>query len=160
MANICLVSCTSKKQLGKHKACDLYMKSRWFEKARPLAEYYDKWFIISAEHYLVDPEEEIGFYKKTLKEMKKPERIQWAEKVLSSLLPCLTKGDTITIYAGNTYREFIEPKLKEIRFQVTVPLKGISGLEIQRKKLEEALEWCQKHGFTFDLWKKIADSRI
>lgn len=66
---IVIVQCTAEKAETDRKlpAKDLYMESRLFEAQRRYAEAYgDHWFILSAKHGLLSPEEEIRPYDEKL----------------------------------------------------------------------------------------------
>ena len=61
-----LVSCVSKKQNSAQPARELYV-SAWFLKARAYAEAHgERWFVLSAEHGLLRPDDVIHPYEKTL----------------------------------------------------------------------------------------------
>ena len=83
------------------------------------------WRILSAKYGLVHPEEEICHYEKTLKTMRVKERRAWAECVLAGLGPCLDGVDTVVFFAGQQYREFLEPELCKRGLAVCVPMRGL-----------------------------------
>ena len=69
-----LISCVSVKRASPAAARDLYI-SPWFKKARHYVERKGcPWFILSAEHGLVRPNEMIAPYTKTLNAMPINER--------------------------------------------------------------------------------------
>jgi hypothetical protein len=114
-----LVSCVGKKAPGSCRAKDLY-QSEWFRKARRWAEQNgSRWYILSALHGLLYPENSIPPYEKTLNEMPVEERKQWG-KLVSNQLRNIPPG-RIVILAGEKYREY----LKTDRHIVDVPLKGL-----------------------------------
>ena len=120
-----LVSCVKTKGVGSAAAMDLYT-SNWFRKARACVEKTGcPWRILSAKYGLVHPEEKILPYEKTLKTMRVKERRAWAERVLDGLGPCLDGVDTVVFFAGQRYREFLEPKLRERGLAVCVPMSGL-----------------------------------
>ena len=123
-----LVSCVSKKLEATARAEELY-RSIWFLKARAYVVARmltgDRWFILSAEHHLVEPGSMVAPYEKTLLRMSKPERMDWGARVLSQLGEVLRRGDRIVILAGARYREFLEPGLLRAGFDVSVPLRGL-----------------------------------
>jgi hypothetical protein len=62
----CLVSCVSQKRERACEAQDFYI-SEWFRKARHFAETSGcPWYILSAEHGLVRPEQLVAPYEKHL----------------------------------------------------------------------------------------------
>jgi len=86
MKKIILISCVSKKLNKKTRARDLYIS--------PLFKYNlkyakslnpDKIFILSAKHGLIDLNDKIEPYDKTLNKMSKAERQEWAKNVINKL---------------------------------------------------------------------------
>lgn len=137
MRKIILISCVSKKIDYKTKAKSLYMG--------PLFRYHlryayslkpHKIFILSAKYGLIDLNEEIEPYNKTLNKMTKIERKHWSEKVLNQLNKKVDlKEDEIIFLAGNNYREYLIPFIKNYK----IPLKGL-GIGKQLKYLKEKLK--------------------
>jgi len=125
---IYLVSCVSKKKQGKHPAKDIY-DSPWFRKARSYVEQRlqlgDEWFILSAKHGLLCPDDVIEPYETTLNKMKKKERQEWAKQVLGSLKSAVGKADIVIILAGIPYREFLQEDLTNWYGRVEVPMEGL-----------------------------------
>ena len=120
-----LVSCVKTKGAGPASAKDLYT-SAWFRKARACVEKTGcPWRILSAKYGLVHPEEEICHYEKTLNTMPVKERRAWAKCVLDGLGPCLDGVDTVVFFAGQQYREFLEPELCKRGLAVCVPMRGL-----------------------------------
>lgn len=121
-----LVSCVKTKLPQPARAKDLYV-SDWFRKARACVEREGgAWRILSAKYGLVDPEEVIQPYEKTLTTMRVVERRMWAAKVLDALEPCLADADTVVFFAGKRYREFLEPSLRSRGVALDVPMRGLS----------------------------------
>jgi hypothetical protein len=59
----------SKKQLGIHKAEELYI-SDWFIKAKKyIKQNYNEWYILSAKHGLIKPNDLIETYNEYLPKM-------------------------------------------------------------------------------------------
>lgn len=137
-ARLFLVSCVKTKRAMPAAAMDLYT-SNWFQKARACVEKTGcPWRILSAEYGLVHPEEEIGPYEKTLKTMRIADRRTWADRVLAGLGPCLDGVDTVVFLAGQRYREFLEPALRDQGLAVRVPMSGLGQGE-QLAWLDECL---------------------
>lgn len=130
-AGLYLVSCVKKKLSRRAPAKKLYV-SDWFRKARAIVEATEKpWYILSAKHGLVDPHAVIEPYEKTLNDMSKNERTDWSRKVMRALDPNLAGVDSIAIFAGEKYREFLESELRERGITVHVPMKGLrSGKQL------------------------------
>jgi hypothetical protein len=131
MSKVVLVSCSSGKESQAAPAEELYnsdLFKKQMEYAKKLTNPNDI-YIISAKYHLVPLRTEIEPYNKTLKEMPAPDREKWAEVVLDQLKK---KGydlqkDKFVILAGNAYRQYLEPHMKNIE----VPF---SGLRIGQQK--------------------------
>jgi len=136
---IALVSCVSKKQKGIHKAKDLYV-SDWFKKARIYVENnnYNKWYILSAKHYLVEPEKELGYYELYLPKQSKEYKREWGLKVSGQLIIPNDKNVEIDIFAGVEYRKHLVPLLEARGFNVNVPMQGL-GIGSQLKWFKDRL---------------------
>lgn len=137
-----LVSCTKSKAADASPARELYAASDWFAKARAYVEAQGAaWFILSAEHGLVEPGEILRPYETTLLRMRKPARRAWAELVIGQLASRRLLGRArFVLLAGETYREFLEPWLTgEGRWPELgqVPLRGL-GLGEQKAWLARA----------------------
>lgn len=121
-----LVSCVKTKLSRPAKAKELYV-SNWFRKARAYVEREGGvWRILSAKYGLVHPEDVIQPYEKTLIKMRVKERRAWAGNVLQALGPCFADADTVVFFAGERYREFLEPRLRSRGIGVDVPMRGLS----------------------------------
>lgn len=126
LKRVFIISCVAKKKAGRHKAADLYT-SAWFTKARRLVEATDApWFILSAEHGLLDPDTIIGPYNKTLNTMPTAERRAWAERVQRHMSERLPDADELIILAGVRYRENLMSYLQGRFAKVTVPMEGLT----------------------------------
>lgn len=121
-----LVSCVKTKGPGPAPAKDLYT-SAWFRKARAYVEKKSRpWHILSAQYGLVHPERVIPPYEQTLETMPVAKRRAWAETVLAELEPSLAGVDTVIFLAGQAYREFLAPALRDRGLTVCVPMAGLS----------------------------------
>jgi hypothetical protein len=139
---VVLIACATSKQNAPSAARDLYI-STLFREARRFAEFNaDLWFILSALHGIVEPEEVIAPYERTLNEMPVAERRDWATGVNRRLPTLLPSNACVTILAGKKYREFIEPFLRERRFEVRTPL---AHLGIGRQ-----VQWLQRANISYD----------
>lgn len=136
MRKLCLVSCVSSKAESKRIAKDLYT-SPLFRYARAVAERdYDRWFILSAKHGLLSPNDEVSPYDETLITQPTEQRIRWANRVVKQLRKELKPDDEVTFLAGDLYREFIMPQLVEQGFACAIPLAGLGlGQQIHTLKL-------------------------
>ncbi|MDD9744733.1 hypothetical protein PVW49_12265 [Marinovum sp. PR37] len=126
MKQVILVSCVAGKKPALNRAADLYT-SAWFIKARRLVEAAGApWFILSAEHGLLDPETMVGPYDKTLNTMSAAERRAWAKQVRHQMDATLPDADEVVVLAGNRYRECLMPYLRACFPEVSVPMQGLT----------------------------------
>lgn len=129
-----LLACVKNKRHTEAKAKDLYV-SHYFNKGRSYVERcYDRWYILSAKYYLLNPEELIQSYEKTLKKMPIEERREWSKKVfnqISSEFPN-PRSCSLFFHTGKEYREFLIPLLRTSGYKCNVPLEGLSiGKQMQ-----------------------------
>ena len=138
MCAIHLISCVGQKQSKAAKAQDLYV-SEWFRKARTYVEgRAAPWFILSAEHGLVDPQQIIAPYDKTLNHMGVREREAWSRKVVAQMETQMPNCDEIVVLAGARYREFLMDYLARRAKRVTVPMENM--------RIGEQLSWLASQG--------------
>lgn len=121
-----LLACVSKKISQKAKAKKIYC-SPYFLKGRGyVGRCYDKWFILSTKHYLLNPETEIEPYNETLKEKSTEEKKRWAEEVFAQIKREFPEpsGYELFFHAGNEYRKYLIPLCEKAGYKCKVPLKG------------------------------------
>jgi hypothetical protein len=139
MSTVVLVSCSAGKEAKSMPAEELYnsdLFKKQMEYAKKLANSADI-FIISAKYHLVPLRKVIAPYNLTLKEMPANEREKWAEVVLKQLKDegyNLDK-DKFVILAGNAYRQYLEPHMKNVE----VPFEGLR-IGQQKKALLQKLK--------------------
>jgi cytoplasmic iron level regulating protein YaaA (DUF328/UPF0246 family) len=139
MSTVVLVSCSAGKEEKAMPAEDLYnsdLFKKQLEYAKKLASSNNV-YIISAKYHLVPLNKTISPYNLTLKEMPANEREKWAEVVLKQLQE---KGynlqkDKFVILAGNAYRQYLEPHMKNVE----VPFEGLR-IGQQKKALLQKLK--------------------
>jgi hypothetical protein len=129
---VALVSCVKSKQSVPAPARDLYT-SALFRGLRAYAELHaDRWYVLSAEHGLVEPSAVLAPYEKTLNRMRRVDRDRWAAKVQQQLGEVLPESAEVIVLAGERYREELIPFLTERGCSVTIPLKGMPfGKQLQ-----------------------------
>jgi len=132
---IALVSCVKQKRSSAAPARDLYV-SDLFRGLRRYAEARaGAWYILSAEHGLLHPDQVVAPYERTLNTMRKPERLAWASRVQRQLLEVLPASAEVILLAGARYREDLEPFLRSMGYEVSVPLAGLAlGKQLQYLK--------------------------
>lgn len=110
MRRIILLSCVSKKRDFKTTAANLYDSTLFkyaFRYAKSLNP--DKIYILSALYGLLETDEIVKPYNKTLNEMNKRDRIEWSNIVLEQLRDkeLDLNNDHFVILAGNNYRKYL-----------------------------------------------------
>lgn len=126
--DILLVTCVKTKQTRPAPAKDLYT-SALFLRERAYAERYGvPWFILSAEHGLVAPDEWLAPYERYLPDMSRKFRSAWSAWVAArlELLAGPLAGKTVEIHAGSVYLDAVRPELEALGATVVDPLKGLS----------------------------------
>lgn len=132
-----LVSCVSQKRDTPSPAKDLYV-SKWFRKARAYVEASGcPWFILSAQYGLVDPDQVIATYDKTLNTMPVAERREWASRVLAQLNRAVPRLARFVVLAGKHYREFLLDSLRIRGVEVVEPL--------AEQRIGEQLRWLSRN---------------
>ena len=136
---IVLVSCVSSKREAATRAEELYT-SPLFQKASSYARQIgDEWYILSAEHGLLDPKTVIKPYDKTLNKMPAAARRTWARRVVEQLQGVLRPGDCVVFLAGKKYRENLVTRIREMNCSIEVPMEGL-GIGRQLRWLNQHLE--------------------
>jgi hypothetical protein len=130
---VALVACVKSKQPSPAPAKDLYT-STLFRGMRAFAEANaDAWYILSAEHGLLDPDQVTAPYERTLNKMGKAARQEWAARVQRQLAAVLPARAEVIILAGERYREGLVPLLESRGYGVSIPLQGLPfGRQLQR----------------------------
>lgn len=124
---VALVSCVKTKSNHALPAKDLYI-SDWFKKARALVERSEtEWFILSAEHGILDPNDVIEPYERTLKTMGVAEKRAWAARVASQMETKLPAADEVIVLAGMDYRTYLMPYLRSRFASVVIPMEGLTS---------------------------------
>ena len=157
MIKVCLVACASAKMATKAPAQDLYT-SALFQKARAYAtSRFDEWYILSAKHGLLLPNQEIAPYDKTLNNMPKKARLEWADCVFRAILSNVGRKAVLAFVAGERYRADLITRLANEGYAIRVPLEGLSiGMQLSwLKKLQDNSERLQHLDEFYTLIKKL-----
>lgn len=124
-AEITLVSCVGEKLKMSAPVKDIY-QSAWFKKARTYVESQEwDWYVISAEHGLLERDRIIAPYEKTLNDMPADEVKAWSRKVFDQILNVLPDGGHVRIFAGKNYRKYLIPLLENAGYAIEIPLEGL-----------------------------------
>lgn len=127
-ADMLLVGCVKKKLEVPAPAKDLYV-SALFRKERAYAEESGApWFVLSAEHGLVDPEAVLEPYDLRLSKTSRDYRRSWGRTVVDQLRRVAgpLDGKTIELHAGSAYADAIRGLLSAEGATVVEPLAGLT----------------------------------
>lgn len=125
MPKIILVASMGR-QAGQVSPAKDFFLSPWFRRARAYAESSGQvWFILTATHGLLDPEEEVSPFSASFYAMDTTERKTWAMEVAAELRKFLQPGDTVEILAGPAYWQFLLDPLADVGAQVSVLVQGM-----------------------------------
>jgi Family of unknown function (DUF6884) len=120
MTSVGLVGCGKGKLDHATYARILYTGTLFRKASAYCIANYDAWFILSAKHGLLDPDDVIDPYDLSLKRLDKEERRSWAKRVLEQIDDRALNDAMFYIHAGDRYAEHLEPQLPSQR-----PLKGL-----------------------------------
>jgi hypothetical protein len=140
--DILLVTCVKSKASRPAAAKDLYT-STLFKKQRAYAERTGvPWFILSAEHGLVGPDEWMAPYERYVAHTTATYRAAWGAWVAARLeaLAGPLQDRAIEIHAGSTYLDVVRPELEKLGARVLDPLKGL--------KMGQRVAWYGDNEFT------------
>jgi hypothetical protein len=88
--------------------------------------FADGWYILSAKHHLLEPDEEIDPYEQTLNNANAMERKEWSQIVFANLESRTSPEDTVIVVAGERYCHYLVPLIEARGNQVERPTKGYS----------------------------------
>lgn len=123
-----LVGCVKSKLPRSAAARDLYTSPLFKGRRRYVERTCDRWFILSAAHGLVAPDENLAPYDQTLTKVSEAERRRWSQNVLGSLEETLgdLRGIIFEIHAGNAYcAHGLVQDLKRRGAQIEMPTMGL-----------------------------------
>jgi hypothetical protein len=130
-----LVGCVKRKAPSARPARDLYVSALFAGRRASVEKSCDEWWILSAEHGLVHPDEVLDPYDRTLKDLSTAERRQWSAQVLQKIDARIgpTSGDVLEIHAGSEYRDHgLVQGLLARESRVEVPTAGLGiGKQLQ-----------------------------
>lgn len=120
MTSVGLVACGKRKRPSAAKALDLYTGSLFRKASAYCGLTYDSWYILSAKHGLLEPDQWVEPYDLTLNGLSPDARRRWAEGVLAEIEQRGLDGSEFYLHAGERYSEFLAPRLRAER-----PLAGL-----------------------------------
>jgi len=121
----CLVACTSRKAAQPTKAELLYKSPLFFGARQYAQERCSRWFILSAKHGLVLPDQHLAPYDEALHGLKPAERQAWANRVLNRFLPLVPTSSHVVFLAGDPYRDPLSDLLGQAGYQASAPLSAL-----------------------------------
>lgn len=127
-SDVVLVTCVKTKRADPSAAKDLYI-SPLFRRQRKYAEQTGKpWFILSAEHGLVAPEEWLAPYERYLPDTPSEYRDAWGRWVVARLELLLgpLRGLALEVHAGADYAHAIAEPVHQAGARLMLPLEGLS----------------------------------
>ena len=136
-----LVGCGARKADTAKPAGELYT-GPYFTKNRRYANVVcDDWVILSAKHNVIEPDEVIEPYDKTLNDMDADACAEWAARTFEQLLELEWDGyETAEILAGENYWSYFESRLDELPVDVEFPLADAGGMGHQMQRAQELID--------------------
>jgi hypothetical protein len=132
-----LVGCCYLKSYHATQAQYLYQSNLFLKSRDYIKQNCQSWMILSAKHGLVMPTEILEPYNKTLTDLRRSKRMEWADEVWVNLEKVVKKGDEILILAGRLYWEFLITKLMNHGCQVEIPFRHL--------QIGQQLHWLDEH---------------
>jgi hypothetical protein len=118
---VVLVSCGNRKLDAVAAAKDLYISDR-FRAARKFAELYGAaWFVISAKHGMVSPDEILSPYDVDLKSLSLRDKRSWAKRVLSKLSSNGLLTSQLIVLADDVYSNALRIEFEKVGALVSYP---------------------------------------
>jgi hypothetical protein len=136
-----LVGCVKTKLDRPAAAADLYTSPLFVGRRGVVERSCDQWFILSALHGIVAPDEILAPYDHTLAGASRSEQRRWAAEVVAALRDELGPlgGMTFEIHAGSAYTDHgLIDGLEAFGAEIELPVRGLS--------LGEQLAWYRQPG--------------
>jgi hypothetical protein len=133
-----LIGCVATKRDRPLPAKDLYV-SELFRRRRFYAESSGKqWFILSALHGLVEPNEVIPPYERSINDLTPAERANWAAQIASTLVDRAPDAVSahVEVHAGLEYVAALRRPLQRAAIEIVTPLQGL--------RIGEQLQWYDR----------------
>ena len=123
-----LVGCVKSKQARPAPARDLYTSTLFHGRRSAVERSCDRWFVLSALHGLLSPDEMVEPYDLAMADVPRPKRRDWSAEVLEGLRRELgpLEGMTFEIHAGGAYADYgLADGLRAGGAQVEQPTAGM-----------------------------------
>jgi hypothetical protein len=129
-----LVGCVKTKAAVARPAKDLYLSPLFLGRRRFVERTCNEWWILSALHGLVHPDDVLEPYDVALINSSRSEKREWSRTVLTSIDNCVHAhaGDIFELHAGADYRLFgLEEGLRARGCLIENPTEGLrSGQQL------------------------------
>lgn len=130
-----LVGCVKEKADVPRPAGDLYRSALFTGRRSYVQRSCDEWWILSAEHGLVHPDDVLAPYDATLKNAGRHDRRRWSGGVLAALTQRIRprNRDVFELHAGAEYRDFgLVDGLRALGCSIEIPTEGMPiGRQLQ-----------------------------
>ena len=134
---VALISCAKMKRPGVHAAKDLYASPRFKLAWKYASARYDRVYILSAKHGLLEPERRIRAYDASLNDRTTEERLRWARKVARQIRAVIPPMAFIDLWCGRAYWNPLRELLDG--YQILAPFAWMSqGKQLQWLKANTA----------------------
>jgi hypothetical protein len=134
-----LVGCVKEKAPRPCAAKELYRSTLFLGRRAYVERTCDDWWILSAAHGLVDPDDELEPYDETLKDAGRARRRAWSAEVLAAIDRRVSPspGGVFEIHAGAEYRDYgLVAGLEKRGCVVEIPTRGLPiGQQLRFYKL-------------------------
>jgi hypothetical protein len=125
-ASVLLLGCVATKRPYRARAKDLYCSPLWSGRRRYAESTCRPWFVVSALHGLVEPEEYLEPYDPALTDLTAAARRIWGDQVIEALaLRVPLAHSMLEVHAGSAYRAAIHEPLRRRGARMVVPLAGL-----------------------------------
>lgn len=123
-----LVGCVKTKRSEPAPAQDLYISDLFKKRRAYVQSAGGRWFILSAQHGLVAPDDVLEPYDMALKEQPAQYRERWGRQVVEALLERLgsLEGRLFEVHAGATYADALRQPLTAAGGRLVLPLAGLA----------------------------------
>lgn len=130
-ARVLLISCSKSKSPSPAPAGELYTSARFCKAAQHARRRDLAWYVLSAEHGLLLPDEWLSPYERYLPETGSEFRRAWAAWVVARLgLYVDLRGLAVEVHAGEAYIAPLAPELERAGAVVERPLAGLRQGEV------------------------------
>jgi hypothetical protein len=138
-----LVACGKTKLDREAHASEMYISALFRKASAYAAETYDRWYILSAKHHLLEPGQMIVPYELSLKGLGVAQRKAWAMEVCGQVRkqfpPDQAPRPEFYLHAGADYREFLIGCLRSNGYLAHVPLVGLG--------IGKQFQWYSARGY-------------